>query len=159
MLSNIASTNGVIRSIWVNYLNNIWSLRIQRIQTRILSFGFNYLSSPNIRGNTGKDENAEPPKQPQTMSFFRMHYEVNKKKEVKKVNENIVIITSKSLGNSEIVNDSQICDNSTTKVQSINANFIDDDLKELIPSIEEFDSSLYELLPKTIQIRAKQRFK
>ena len=93
------------------------------------------------------------------MSFFRMHYEVNKKKEVKKVNENIVIITSKSLGNSEIVNDSQICDNSTTKVQSINANFIDDDLKELIPSIEEFDSSLYELLPKTIQIRAKQRFK
>ena len=159
MLSNIASTNGVIRSICVNYSNNIWSLRIQRIQTRILSFGFNYLSSPNIRGNTGKDENAEPPKQPQTMSFFRMHYEVNKKKEVKKVNENIVIITSKSLGNSEIVNDSQICDNSTTKVQSINANFIDDDLKELIPSIGEFDSSLFELLPKKIQIRAKERLK
>ena len=29
----------------------------------------------------------------------------------------------------------------------------------MIPSIEEFDSSLLELLPKTIQLRAKQRLK
>ena len=41
----------------------------------------------------------------------------------------------------------------------MNENFIDDDLKELIPSIGEFDSSLFELLPKTIQIRAKERLK
>jgi len=108
--------------------------------------------------STSKDENVEPPKQPQTVSFFRTHYGVKKEKKVKKVKQNIVD-NSMSLPRNEIANDYQKCDNSTTKVQSVNDKFSDDDLKNLIPSIEEFDSSLLELLPKTIQLRAKQRLK
>merc|ERR1719342_335290 len=108
--------------------------------------------------STSKDENVEPPKQPQTVSFFRTHYGVETKKKVKKVKQNTVD-NSMSLPKNEIVNDYQKYDNSTTKVQSKNDNFSDDDLKNLIPSIEEFDSSLLELLPKTIQLRAKQRLK
>jgi len=108
--------------------------------------------------SSSKDENDEPQKQPQTVSFFRTHYGVESKKKVKKVKQNIVD-NSMSLPRNEIANDYQKCDVSTTKVQSKNDNFSDDDLKNLIPSIEEFDSSLLELLPKTIQLRAKQRLK
>merc|ERR1712098_702814 len=101
------------------------------------------------------DTKADPLKESKSVSFFRTHYEGNSKKEVEK--DKIVNISKKPL-KSEILSDSQICDNSM-KVQSMHENFSDDDLKELIPSIKDFDSELLEFLPKNIQIRAKQRLK
>merc|ERR1712113_69640 len=58
--------------------------------------------------STSKDATVDLPKQPPSVSFFRTHYEVNKKKEVNKVKEYIVN-KSKSLSKNELVNDSQKC--------------------------------------------------